>query len=98
MSKNFTFSENVKMHPWVGSNYSDSSLKILILGESLYGGHASKNKIINQVEGIRNEDWTHAYFTKIKNIFNFDCKTYSNSMDKQFFWNSAVIMNTQLMQ
>lgn len=83
------FSSQVKMKPWIGINYFSSKIKMRILGESLYDVKATKNSIIKQVQGIREETWTWAYFTKIKNVFNLESDTYTNSVEKESFWNSV---------
>lgn len=83
------FSEQVKMWPWIGKNYFSTSPKVLILGESLYGGYATKNHIRNQVQGIVDESWTWAYFTKLKNVFNLESEKYDGSINKESFWESV---------
>lgn len=76
------YSENVKIHPWKGNNYDNTDPKILILGLSVYDKEEiSKNTAQSYIEGLITGEWTHAFFTKIQNVFSNE-----KHISREIFW------------
>ena len=92
------FSNSVKLHPWVGSDYFETHPRILILGLSMHSteNNIDKREVISMVRAIRNEEWTYAFFTKIGHAFSNESHWYENGdgtneyfLEKNEFWNSV---------
>lgn len=83
------------MHPWVGSNYDNQIPRVLILGLSVYGGRSRQNRIQDMIESVRQNEWTHAFFTKVLNAFNNEDNWFESengkedyTLSKDSFWNN----------
>lgn len=81
------------MLPWVGKDYEKSNPKVLILGLSVYGGRSRKNRIQDMIESVKENEWTHSFFTKVLNTFNdedhwLEINNDEYYLDRNTFWNS----------
>ncbi len=97
--------EKLKWVPWVGSKYSTSARKTLILGESVYNWSPSDNGVqefINRRDNTRRLQVRHAFNYKRKSNFvrNFEKAFYNKKQptddEKCNLWSSAIYHNLVL--
>jgi hypothetical protein len=84
------YSREIKIEPFEGKNYKNSSPKILILGMSEWGREfeGDRKRSIEYINGIKNEEYPHQYFTKVFNTFHL-----SHHNDRRSFWDDVCFYN-----
>jgi hypothetical protein len=72
------------MKPWKGKDYEKQNIKVLVLGQSLYGGKAYENRIIDETKWYLDEENCRGstFARKTRNILNFQ------DLKNSAFWNS----------
>ena len=72
------------MKPWKGKNYKKQNIKVLILGQSLYGEEADENRIIDETKWYLDEENCRdsAFARMVYDLFNFQ------ELENAEFWNS----------
>lgn len=88
-----TDSENIKISPWVGNNYSKKDLKILILGESLW--YRDKNVELSQqakeyIHAVINRDWKVKFYENIHYSFGSEYYDNNDNFLVEKFWQDVV--------
>ena len=94
--KNGYATSNVKFQPWVGDNYENENLKILVLGESHYG-NAEENKETFTQDVIKSwalrEEGSIKFFTTIAKILSDKTEVYLSDDDAKEFWHKVAFYN-----
>lgn len=70
------------MKPWKGKNYLKQSVKILILGQSLYGGKAEDDRIINETKWSRDGNFSR-FRNSVRDLLNYQ------NLENADFWDSV---------
>ena len=72
------------MKPWIGKKYSRQSTKLLVLGQSLYGGKAYENRIIHETKWYLDDDncKSRPFPRMVYDLFNYQ------DLENSEFWNS----------
>lgn len=89
-----TFSDQVKLLPWIGPNYEGASPKVLVLGESIYE-KATRTFVPDMIQPIRDGTTPPgAFFTKVQNCYSnayhWDADAKGNYyVNLQRFWDSV---------
>ena len=72
------------MKPWVGEKYSTQNNKLLVLGQSLYGGKAAEDRIIHETEWYLKDKYCKKsrFASRVNDLFNYQ------DLKNSEFWNS----------
>ncbi len=94
--KNGKSTSSVKFQPWVGNNYENENLKILVLGESHYG-NAEENKETFTQDVIKSwalrEEGSIKFFTTIAKILSDKTEVYLSDDNAKEFWHKVAFYN-----
>lgn len=94
--KNGKSTSSVKFQPWVGDNYENENLKILVLGESHYG-NAEENKETFTQDVIKSwalrEEGSIKFFTTIAKILSDKTEVYLSDNNAKEFWHKVAFYN-----
>jgi hypothetical protein len=83
------------MKPWVGKDFKDQEIRVLILGESWYGDFQQKDEIRYIETWIRRESpgKTDRFFSRIYNACNSKSAAQSTELERSVFWHKVAFTN-----
>jgi hypothetical protein len=94
--KNEKSISSIKFKPWLGDNYENENIKILILGESHYG-NSDENKETFTQDVIKSwalrEEGSIKFFTTIAKVLSDKIDEWLSDDDAKEFWNKVVFYN-----